>query len=141
MRTLIDGADVTDALYDAAIDRSVGAVAQHLQVRHVIEQKISEEVRTHSHSIIVGRHIKKILPEAAILQVVIDESEADRRYQARLRLSGQSVANRNSQDRETARLLGVDENGVTKIDVTGMCPEEQADALRQFIASSHAAVG
>jgi len=130
---MMNDVDVTDELYEAVVDRSVATIAQQLPVRSVIEPKIIEAVRAQDDVIIVGRHLRKALPEAAILRLVIEDHEVERRHRLRGGETDRLVASRNARDAATAHLLGMSTDGVVEIDVTTMTPSGQADALRQFI--------
>ncbi|GEM_PF-1540563 len=128
--------DVTDRLYSMTVDQSVALVAQQLTVRTAVEPKIVSAVRATGNAIIVGRHIRAVLPEAAVLRLIIDDQEVERRYRSRMGESDKSASGRNQRDAATARRLGVTSDGIVEVDVTAMDPAEQAETLRQFIKTA-----
>lgn len=134
--TYLHGEDVTEQIYDEAIAELIAPIAQVLPVREVIEPLIIAEVRSHDPVIIVGRHLRKALPEAAVLRVTIRPDEAERRHAVRTGSAVSSVSSRNASDSETAKLLGVDNEGITLVDVSDMSPEEQAEMFRGFVAQA-----
>lgn len=132
----INGQDVTRDLYDSALGPNIPIVAAQLPVRELMEPLIVNAVRSQESVVVVGRHMKKALPEAAVMRLVIDETEADRRHGERSGDATQSVADRNKRDKAIAAMLGVTNDGVTELDVTRMDKVEQAEALRRFIGQS-----
>lgn len=83
----------------------------------------------------VGRHLRRSLPEIPVLRLIIDEQEADRRHRQRANDTAQTVRDRNRYDAANAVLLGTVKyrDNVSEVDVTDLTQEEQADVLRQFI--------
>ena len=129
--TLCDDHDVSSDLQSATVPSNVGRFAQNLDVRKIIDTQIIDRVHAHKHAIVVGRHIKKFYPEAAILHVEIEPSETNRRSSARGNLG--DVADRNATDAQTAMRLGVAGEYTESIDVTNLNIREQAAALKEFI--------
>ena len=136
-RICLNGPDVTEALYRPDVSRSVAIVARQLSVREEIEPKIVNEVRRTGNVIVVGRHLRKALPEAAIMRITLDDSEIERRYRQR-EGGGQSAIERNEQDVVTGRLLGNFVDGIVEVDVSTMSPDKQADSLRRFVRDARA---
>jgi cytidylate kinase len=134
-RVILNGQDVTDDIYTDIVSVAVPAISQHLQVRSVVESQMVSFVRAQPKVIVVGRHVRRALPEAPVLRLTIDDSEADRRHTIRAGKAAQSVAERNVADRKIAELLGSTEEGVTIVDVSGMDKTQQVDVLRQFIVA------
>lgn len=132
-RIMLEGNDVTDALYSPDIAVAVPQIARHLPVREKIEPKIVAEARAHDLTINVGRHLRTVLPEAYILAVKIDPDEAIRRSQHSAAHDVQSLKQRRDMDEQTKQLLGETDDGKVVVDVTDMSPAQQADTLRQFI--------
>lgn len=135
----INGSDVTQQIYSSDVDQSVAIVAQQLNVRSIVEPKIIEAVRSADTVIIVGRHIRKVLPEAKVLRLTIDEQEAERRYRHRMGRTGESVTARNERDVLTAQKLGVTVDGAVEVDVSAMDMAAQAEVLRRFISTVRSA--
>lgn len=130
----VHGASLAD-LYEEHVSVAIAPIAQNIAVRKVIEPLIAKAVRGFDAVIIVGRHIRRSVPEARVLRITIDSAEAERRHGIRAGEKARSVAARNETDKVTARLLGSTEEGVTLLDVTNLTQKEQADALRGFIAN------
>ena len=133
-RLELAGQDVTAAIYTEDVSVNVSIVAGQLPVREKIERKIVEAARVPGLSIVVGRHLRKALPEAHILRITISDEEADRRHLLRSGQAAQSVQARNREDVEIGKKLGItDMDNVTLLDVSDLSETEQADALRLFI--------
>ena len=134
-RTFLNGHDITSELYGGAISETVGIIAHEIPVREALMPRIAVWIRQHGDVIIVGRHLKKLLPEARVLRLVIDPDEAERRHANRAAVVTHAVASRNAIDQDTAALLGITTGEVTELDVTDLTPIEQIEALRRFIAA------
>ena len=134
-RVNLAGQDVTELLRTDKVSIAIGPISQNLAVREVIDPQIRAVVRAQDVAILVGRHIKKLLPEAAVLHLTIDPEEADRRHEGRAGEGAQSVQDRIAADKITAQLLGADGLSDTTVDVTHITQSEQADILRAFIRS------
>lgn len=136
-RLLLDGKDVTETLYDEAVSVAVPLAARHLPAREVIDRHLRATVDAHVTEgvIFVGRHLTRMFPTAAVLRLRIDEGEAERRHAGRSGVAARAVAGRNRDDQEIAKLLGSDRAAGQEVDVTGLSPDEQADLLREFIAT------
>lgn len=125
--------DVTDELQEEIVSTNVARVSRQLEVREIIEEQIRQAVFAHETTIIVGRWIKKLIPEAYVLTLTIDPQEAEIRHRGRVSGNVQSVMERNKVDLETSHKLGVVGLQEATIDVTFMTPEEQATIFRNFI--------
>lgn len=134
-RTFLNGRDITSQLYGGAISETVGIIAHEIPVREALMPRIAAWIRQHDDVIIVGRHLKKLLPEARVMRLIIDPDEAEHRHASRATVVTHAVASRNAIDRDTAALLGTTVGDVTDLDVTDMTPDEQIEALRRFIAA------
>lgn len=132
---LYDGHDVSDELRSELVSINVGKISRQIEVREVVESQIKQLVLAHKTVIIVGRSVKKLLPDAYVLNVSIDPDEADRRHKGRVAEPAQSVRERNAIDHRTAEILGTTEAHEATIDVTDLSPEGQAAALHDFIES------
>lgn len=136
MHLFLEGEDITPLLYTDQVATQIPIISKQLPVREIVEGSIVEAARSYDKVILVGRHIHKALPEAAVLRVNIDDEEAERRHGARSTGVDQSVSGRNKDDAAIAAILGDSTDGVTEVDVTNLSADEQAEALRQFIRQS-----
>jgi CMP/dCMP kinase len=76
-RVLIDGADVTDAIRDARIDRVVSSVARHQQVREVMRER-QRELGDVGDVVIEGRDIGTVVAPHAEVKVYLTAEEDER---------------------------------------------------------------
>jgi cytidylate kinase len=132
---LVDGVNVGNALYSEEVGKSIANIAQKLEVREVIEPQIAAAARSYENVIVVGRQLKRAIPEARVLMLTIADDEAERRHIMRAGEAMYSVTERNRMDKKTGELLGRHPEDETTIDVTGMSKEEQASLLRRFFAA------
>ena len=131
-----NGVLITNELRTERISTKVAEVSGHLAVREIVEEQIKNAVLAHKTSIVVGRWIKKLFPDAYVLNLTIDPEEAERRHVSRTNGQPQSVRERNDADISTAQKLGVVAGAhEASIDVTYMTADEQATALKDFITA------
>jgi cytidylate kinase len=82
-RVLIAGSDVTEAIREARIDRTVSAVARHEAVRRVMRAR-QRELAAQEDAVVEGRDIGRVVcPDAAVkVWLEADSSERVRRRRA-----------------------------------------------------------
>ena len=121
-------------MYTEEVSGSVARVAKFLDIRARIEPSIIAAIYSFSDVIIVGRHLRKTLPEIPVLYIKMTDDEVERRCRQRDRTLGTSVTDRNHLDLMIASSLGLSPGGEGAVDVTFMSPSEQAEVLRRFIS-------
>ena len=85
-RLIVDGADVTDRLHSAAVDRNVSAVSAHTGVRRALVRR-QRSVAQAGAVVMAGRDIGTVVLPDARLKVYLDaspETRARRRFAERL---------------------------------------------------------
>lgn len=91
-RILVDGEDVTDRLYSAAVDADVSAVAANSEVRRALLPK-QRDIANQGKIIVVGRDIGTVVLPRAPLKIYLDASPEvrARRRHAQIEKAGQEA--------------------------------------------------
>ena len=139
-RLIVDGADATDRLHSAAVDRNVSAVSAHPEVRRALVRR-QRRIGEGGAVVMVGRDIGAVVLPDARLKVYLDasaETRARRRFAER-QASGASDADFERELRETIRRDKLDSERADSplkpaadaviIDTDNMTADEAADAI------------
>ena len=141
-RLIVDGADMTDRLRSAAVDRNVSAVSAHTEVRRALVRR-QRIVAQAGAVVMAGRDIgTAVLPDAR-LKVYLDaspETRARRRFAERLAAGADADFEREL--RETTRRDRLDSERADSplmpaadavvINTDGMTADEAADAIAKL---------
>ena len=139
-RLIVDGADVTDRLRSAAVDRNAPAVSAHPEVRRVLVRR-QRRIGEGGAVVMVGRDIGAVVLPDARLKVYLDasaETRARRRFAERI-AAGAPDADLARELRETIRRDRLDSERADSplkpasdaviINTDAMTADEAADAV------------
>jgi len=151
-RLIVDGADATDRLHSAAVDRSAPAVSAHPEVRRALVRR-QRRLGEGGAVVMVGRDIgTAVLPDAR-LKIYLDasaETRARRRFAER-QASGAPGADFERELRETIRRDRLDSERADSplkpaadaviINTDDMTADEAADAIIEIAKAAFRATG
>ena len=139
-RLIVDGADVTDRLHSASVDRNAPAVSAHPEVRRALVRR-QRRLGEGGAVVMVGRDIGAVVLPDARLKIYLDasaETRARRRFAER-QASGAAGADFERELRETIRRDRLDSERADSplkpaadaviIDTDAMTADEAADAV------------